>query len=82
MSEIEFTAKQKQEMSEAVQTYLMDECQIELGQFDSEFLFDFIVSTFGPAFYNKGVNDAQAVLHRKIQDIDDELYEIEQISKY
>lgn len=82
MAKIEFTSQQKHDMSEALQKYLMDELQVEVGQFDAEFMFDFIVETFGPAFYNKGIVDVQTVIHRKLQDIDDELYEIEQISKY
>ena len=80
MSKIEFTSQQKQAMASAVQTYLENELEFEIGQFDADFLVDFIVEKFGPAFYNKGVKDAQLVMERKMMDIADELYEIEQIS--
>lgn len=80
MSKIEFTSQQKQAMASAVQTYLENELEFEIGQFDADFLVDFIVEKFGPAFYNKGLQDAQLVMERKMMDIADELYEIEQIS--
>ncbi|UPQ89877.1 DUF2164 domain-containing protein [Vibrio sinaloensis] len=82
MSKIEFTSQQKQAMSSALQRYLEDELDIEIGQFDADFMFDFIVTKFGPAFYNKGLTDAQTVFQRKMVDISDELYEIEQISDF
>ncbi|UUM32582.1 DUF2164 domain-containing protein [Vibrio japonicus] len=80
MSKIEFTSQQKQAMANAVQTYLEQELDFAIGQFDADFFVDFIVEKFGPAFYNKGLSDAQAVMERKMMDISDELYEIEQIS--
>ena len=50
MSKIEFTSQQKQAMSRELQSYIEDEVDIEIGQFDADFLFDFIVSKFGAAF--------------------------------
>ena len=58
---------------------LPDELDVELGQFDTEFLVDFISKKFGAVYYNKGIEDAQKVMERKMLDISDELYEIEQI---
>ncbi|KLN63676.1 DUF2164 domain-containing protein [Vibrio sp. VPAP30] len=82
MSKIEFTSQQKQTMSRELQRYMEDELEIEIGQFDADFLFDFIVSRFGAAFYNKGLADAQSIIERKIIDIGDEIYEIEQESYF
>ncbi|KGY11666.1 hypothetical protein NM22_14840 [Vibrio tubiashii] len=82
MSKIEFTSQQKQAMSAELQTYLEDELQIEIGQFDAEFLFDFVVAQFGSAFYNKGLADAQSIIERKVVDIADEIYEMEQESTF
>ncbi|KII75431.1 DUF2164 domain-containing protein [Vibrio renipiscarius] len=78
MSKIEFTSQQKKKMAGLLQDYLSDEVDMEIGQFDAEFLADFIIQKFGPAFYNQGVLDAQTILQRKLLDIADELYEIEQ----
>ncbi|MGF1756018.1 DUF2164 domain-containing protein [Vibrio makurazakiensis] len=76
---IELDKKQKQTMTEALQTYLQDELDVEVGQFDADFLVDFISKKFGAVYYNKGISDAQQVMERKMLDISDELYEIEKI---
>lgn len=82
MSKIEFTSQQKQAMSSELQRYLEDELDVEIGQFDADFLFDFIINKFGATFYNKGLADAQSIMERKIIDIADEIYEIEQVSEF
>ncbi|WP_140060534.1 DUF2164 domain-containing protein, partial [Vibrio parahaemolyticus] len=58
--------------------YMQDELSIEIGQFDSEFLIDFITDKLGAVYYNKGVEDAKAVIERRMLEMSDELYEIEQ----
>ncbi|UGA57125.1 DUF2164 domain-containing protein [Vibrio sp. VB16] len=82
MNEITFSAKQKQEIIYALQRYVEDELDFELGQFDADFLLDFISKKIGPAFYNQGVRDAQNVLDHKLADINDELYQIEKESDF
>ncbi|WED29239.1 DUF2164 domain-containing protein [Vibrio sp. DW001] len=82
MNEITFSAKQKQEIIYALQRYFEDELDFELGQFDADFLLDFISKKIGPAFYNQGVRDAQNVLDLKLADINDELYQIEKESDF
>ncbi|TOF37043.1 hypothetical protein CGH79_16095 [Vibrio parahaemolyticus] len=61
-----------------MQDYMQDELSIEIGQFDSEFLIDFITDKLGAVYYNKGVEDAKAVIERRMLEMSDELYEIEQ----
>jgi len=77
MSEIQIDPKRKQALVEALQDYLQDELEVEIGQFDAEFLFDFIINKFGPDFYNQGLSDALKVFERRMMDVGDELYEIE-----
>ena len=76
---VELDRNQKQAMTQTLQTYLQDELDVELGQFDAEFLIDFISKKFGAVYYNQGITDAQQVMERKMLDIADELYEIEKI---
>ncbi|WP_102409361.1 DUF2164 domain-containing protein [Vibrio cyclitrophicus] len=76
---IQLDSKQKSELTDALQKYLQDEIDIEVGQFDTEFIVGFISKKFGAIYYNKGIEDAQKVMERKMLDIADELYEIEQI---
>jgi uncharacterized protein (DUF2164 family) len=79
MMTIELDSKQKAEMTDVLQRYLQDELDVEIGQFDADFLVDFISKKFGAVYYNKGIEDAQKVMERKMLDISDELYEIEQV---
>ncbi|CAI2326664.1 DUF2164 domain-containing protein [Vibrio parahaemolyticus] len=75
---IKLERAQKATLASAIQDYMQDELSIEIGQFDSEFLIDFITDKLGAVYYNKGVEDAKAVLERRMLEMSDELYEIEQ----
>ncbi|MBW3696231.1 DUF2164 domain-containing protein [Vibrio sp. T187] len=76
---IELDSSQKQSLTQALQTYLQDELDVDIGQFDAEFLLDFISKKFGAVYYNQGVADAQQVIETKMMNIADELYEIEKV---
>ncbi|EGR2772251.1 DUF2164 domain-containing protein [Vibrio parahaemolyticus] len=75
---IKLERAQKETLASAIQDYMQDELSIEIGQFDSEFLIDFITEQLGAVYYNKGVEDAKAVIERRMLEMSDELYEIEQ----
>ncbi|HCE3718426.1 TPA: DUF2164 domain-containing protein [Vibrio parahaemolyticus] len=75
---IKLERAQKETLASAIQDYMQDELSIEIGQFDSEFLIDFVTDKLGAVYYNKGVEDAKAVIERRMLEMSDELYEIEQ----
>ncbi|ELA9336203.1 DUF2164 domain-containing protein [Vibrio parahaemolyticus] len=75
---IKLERAQKETLASAIQDYMQDELSFEIGQFDSEFLIDFITDKLGAVYYNKGVEDAKAVIERRMLEMSDELYEIEQ----
>ncbi|HGS4928467.1 DUF2164 domain-containing protein [Vibrio parahaemolyticus] len=75
---IKLERAQKETLASAIQDYMQDELSIEIGQFDSEFLIDFITDKLSAVYYNKGVEDAKAVIERRMLEMSDELYEIEQ----
>ncbi len=79
MSEIAFTREEKDALVAKLQRYFDDELHVDLGQFDGEFLLDFISKEMGASFYNKGVSDARAVVESRLQVIDEELYAIEKV---
>ncbi|MDY6977721.1 MAG: DUF2164 domain-containing protein [Pseudomonadota bacterium] len=79
MSDIAFTREEKEALVAKLQQYFGDELHVELGQFDGEFLLDFISKEMGASFYNKGVSDARAVIEARLQVIDEELYAIEKV---
>ena len=77
MSDIEFTPQEKASMVEKLQSYFDRELDQELGQFDAEFLLDFISKQLGAYYYNRGIHDARAIFEERVRSIDDDIYAIE-----
>jgi uncharacterized protein (DUF2164 family) len=75
---ITFTESERVALIAKLQTYLASELDVELGRFDAEFLLDFVVKEIGPAIYNRGLHDAQAVLAKRIDDVNEAIYALEQ----
>lgn len=82
MSSIEFSREEKQVISRKIQLYFSEQLDQEIGQFDAEFLLDFFAEEVGAYFYNRGLQDAQAVLEAKLLDVSDALYEIEKPTQF
>lgn len=78
MSKIEFSAQQKEQLIQKLQKYMSEELEVELGQFDADFLLDFISNEMGSVFYNQGLYDAQTVLTDKMDSLSDAIYQLEQ----
>lgn len=78
MANIEFSSEQKAQLIQSLQGYFQRELDVELGQFDADFLIDFIGENFGSYFYNQGLYDAQQLLSSKIEQINEAIYELEQ----
>lgn len=77
VSNIEFSPLQKAELVDKLQQYLSTELEIELGQFDTDFLLDFISKEMGSIFYNQGLYDAQALLSDRMDSLTDAIYQLE-----
>ncbi|AKF38147.1 DUF2164 domain-containing protein [Yersinia enterocolitica] len=77
MADITFTREQTQRMTDKLQRYLEQEHNIELEDFDAEFLLQFISRELGAHFYNQGINDAIAQVEAKILDISDSILWLE-----
>ena len=77
MTEISFNEEEKSILSQKLQRYIADELDHEIGQFEAEFLLDFISREIGGYYYNKGLQDAGSVVATKFEDINDALYAIE-----
>ncbi|HHL2560895.1 TPA: DUF2164 domain-containing protein [Yersinia enterocolitica] len=77
MADITFTREQTQRMTDKLQRYLKQEHNIELEDFDAEFLLQFISRELGAHFYNQGINDAIAQVEAKTLDISDSILWLE-----
>lgn len=80
MAQIEFTKEQKASIEEKLRTYFQEELDRELGQFEAQFLLDFLIAELGPYFYNQGLYDARALLEKRVEDIAESIYELEKIT--
>ncbi|WP_297802226.1 DUF2164 domain-containing protein [Arenimonas sp. GDDSR-1] len=78
MSNIDFSKDEKAALVRKVQLYFNEELGQPIGQFDAEFLIDFVSRELGAYYYNRGLQDAQAALSARLDDIQDAIYQLEQ----
>lgn len=69
MTLIDFSKQEKAEIIQKIQDYFIKELDQEIGQFEAEFLLNFFTDEIGPYYYNKAVQDSQAILQKKIDEI-------------
>ena len=81
MTQLSLSSEQKQHLKTKLHDYFDQELEQELAEFDADFLLDFISEQFGSYFYNKGLQDAQAVLLRRMDDIAESIEEIELVTE-
>jgi len=82
MANIEFNKDEKAILVRKLQGYFSEELQQKIGQFDAEFLLDFIGKEIGAYYYNHGLYDAQAVLSARMEDLQDAIYQLEQRTEF
>ena len=82
MNNISFTTEQTEQLKTLLQQYFERELDQDLGDFDADFLLDFVKDKLGVHFYNQGLRDAQAVLMSKVDDITEAIEEIEQVTDF
>ncbi|WP_299594735.1 DUF2164 domain-containing protein [uncultured Microbulbifer sp.] len=82
VKEIEFSKDQKERMVGKIKSYFSDELNQDIGGFEAEFLIDFFARELGPAFYNRGLFDAQQVFNEKAEEVGYIIQELEQPEGY
>ena len=78
MHPIEFTKEEKEHIVYKIKHYFNTELEKEIGQFDAEFLLDFLGKEVGPYFYNRGLQDAQAAMESQMDTLKEVLYTMEE----
>ncbi len=74
---VELDTRQREQLVKDLQTYMEAELDRPLGQFEAEFLLDFIIDKLAPHFYNQGVYDAQASVGQQMENLVESLYQLE-----
>jgi len=82
MSQIKFTAQERDVICGKIQHYFNEELEQEIGQFEAGFLLDFFAEQIGSYFYNRGLYDAQAILESRLENIGEAIYEIEKPTQF
>ncbi|WP_027709213.1 DUF2164 domain-containing protein [Zooshikella ganghwensis] len=77
MSKMKFAKEEKEIITKKIQLYFQEELDYSIGQFDAEFLLDFISEEIGAYFYNRALYDAQSILEKRLESISEAIYEIE-----
>lgn len=77
MSKIEFSGEEREQLVRKIRLYFSEELEQDIGQFDAEFLLDFFLEEVGPWFYNRGLYDSQAILEKRLETIEDAIFELE-----
>jgi Uncharacterized conserved protein len=78
MAGIQFSREQQDVLAADLQRWLLDNTSAELGRFEAGFLLDHVSQLLGAYWYNQGVRDAQAVLARRVDDLQEALEQLEQ----
>lgn len=78
MKPIKFEKEERAAIVARIQRYFVDELDSEIGGIPAELLLNFFSEEIGPFYYNQGLADAQAVMARMIDTINDEIYGLEQ----
>ena len=82
MNKIEFSKEEKEVLVEKFKKYFELELNQEIGQFDAEFLIDFVSENLGSYYYNRGLQDAQIAIRSKLDDIESEIDSLEKPTEY
>ena len=78
MKPIKFDKDERAAIVGKIQRYFVAELESEIGTIPAELLLNFFTETIGSFYYNQGLTDAQAVFAKSIDDINDQIYGLEQ----
>ena len=75
---VSLTDERQELLVEAVRELFREEFERDLSPFQAERLVDFFVRRLGPPVYNQAIQDARVHMQRKLDDLDGEVYEVEE----
>ena len=82
MSEISFSSEEKAHIVRKIQLYFDQELKQQIGRFDAEFLLDFMAEEVGVYFYNRGLYDAQTILSKRLDDLNEAILDLEKPTEF
>ena len=76
-----FTKEEKEILVPKIKMYLHEELDVDVGNFDAEFLLDFFSEEVGPYFYNRGIKDSLDMLDTRMEEVKESIYVLEKVVK-
>jgi uncharacterized protein (DUF2164 family) len=73
MAIISFSKPERDAIVKKIQEYFAKELDQDIGQFEASFLLNFFADEIGPFFYNKALQDSQAVLRKRSDEISNDI---------
>jgi uncharacterized protein (DUF2164 family) len=74
---IKFSKEEKELIIPKIKMYLCEELDVDIGNFDAEFLLDFFSEEVGSYFYNRGISDAIDMLDTRMEEVKESIYVLE-----
>ena len=75
---IELSDSERALAQEKLKKYLLEAVDIELGSLQLQFLLDFFAEQIAWQYYNKGLADALQASEKKLEEVAELVYELEQ----
>ncbi len=79
MAVVELAKPAREALLSDLRDFMDEELKTPLGQFDGEFLLDFLLERLGPAVYNQALLDAQTVLSARFESLSEDLTALEKL---
>jgi uncharacterized protein (DUF2164 family) len=76
---VDLDEKRRAHLISRLQGFFLEEFEEELSPFRAEGVLDFFLEALGPSVYNQGVEDARVFVMKKLDDLDAEIHEREEI---
>lgn len=76
MDMLHLSEDQKKALREEIHTYYLDERGEDIGIIHQEGILDLFLERLAPMIYNKALDDAKYWYSRRLQDIEDDFYEL------
>ena len=76
MDMLHLSEDQKKALREEIHTYYLNERGEDIGIIHQEGILDLFLERLAPMIYNKALDDAKYWYSRRLQDIEDDFYEL------
>ncbi len=81
MEPIRLADKDRERATQLIREHFARERDEEIGELAANLLLDFIAERLGPYFYNRGIDDAQALIARFADSLDSDLEAVKRYSE-